>query len=620
MLLYTFIIVSMIVYEKAFRLRTIMKMMGLKMQFYWVVNYLFYYVQYWCMVGILWGFASTPAISMQTFVGHDQGIIFLFFFFWGHSLIAYSFLLTVFFNNTKTSTAVCLLQLVIIVECGRNMMQQLAFNPYTPEESYTFWMCIPPIPMIRGMYWLGLAGLTRTRIDFENWGEFADGVIPRCIVWMACEWFVCMVLQWYLEQVMVVGDGVRKHPLFCLKKRYWLEVLGKQVAPEKLAANDAEIERAWDVQQEHERLVAATEGKGKMPMIATVDMKKVYKAQGSAAPKFAVKGVSLGINESECLGLLGHNGAGKTTFINMLSGLFGPTSGKGYVCPYEGVKWDLEHDLAKVHQIMGVCPQHDVLWGALSGRRHIMFYGRLKGLTGSALEKATQAVLFAVNLGEANVAYRRAGRYSGGMKRRLSVACAIIGSPKIVYLDEPSTGLDPASKHQLWDVISKAKKDKSIILTTHSMEEADVLCDRLAIMSEGQVQCIGVSASLKQRFGVGYTLQITTSDRSAAAADKVKEYVTKTMKSARLLQVPLGGISQFEVMREDVVLSQTFTQLTEAKPLLGVTDWAITETTLEEVFLKLTEIEHMELPTGPNGIKRTLSWTARHTAQGKLAE
>ena len=135
---------------------------------------------------------------------------------------------------------------------------------------------------------------------------------------------------------------------------------------------------------------------------------------------------------------------------------------------------------------------------------HLRFFGRLKGLRGRKLHKAVDRALEQVNLADAGL--RAAKKLSGGMKRRLSVAMSLIGDPRVVYLDEPSTGLDPASRRQLWDVISKAKGNKSIVLTTHSMEEAEVLCDRVGIMALGQLQCIGKSQELKRRYGKGYTL------------------------------------------------------------------------------------------------------------------
>ena len=163
----------------------------------------------------------------------------------------------------------------------------------------------------------------------------------------------------------------------------------------------------------------------------------------------------------------------------------------------------MRDNISAIYADMGVCPQHDLLWPALSAREHLRFYGRLKGLSGKSLKEAIKHMLEKVNL--SGFAKRRAGGFSGGMKRRLSMANALMGDPSVVYMDEPSTGLDPASKHGLWDVISSAKKNgkRSMVLTTHSMEEADVLCDRLCIMADGEVQCIGLTHELKRRFGRG---------------------------------------------------------------------------------------------------------------------
>merc|ERR1719164_446521 len=142
-----------------------------------------------------------------------------------------------------------------------------------------------------------------------------------------------------------------------------------------------------------------------------------------------------------------------------------------------------------IHSMMGVCPQHDVLWGDLTAREHLLFFGRLKGFSGKTLRKMVDDALESVNLSQ--FGQTPSGEYSGGMKRRLSCANSLIGNPQLVYLDEPSTGLDPASRHKLWNVLSAAEGNKSIVLTTHSMEEADRLCDRISIMANGEIQAIG---------------------------------------------------------------------------------------------------------------------------------
>merc|ERR1711865_1314956 len=321
-------------------------------------------------------------------------------------------------------------------------------------------------------------------------------------------------------------------------------------------------------------------------------------AVGSNAEKMAVKCVSFGVNKKECFGLLGHNGAGKTTLLNMLTGLYPATSGTTFV---DGLR--LDKDMSLIYAKMGVCPQHDILWESLTGRHHIQFFGRLKGLSGAVLESETDTVLRSVNLSGA--ADRKSGGYSGGMKRRLSVANSLIGNPSVVYMDEPSTGLDPAGKHQLWDVISASKAGKSMILTTHSMEEADVLCGRIAIMAGGELQCVGRSWQLKRRFGKGYTATITSMNKTVAHAKRIEQLMKEVFvqdveegeeapaSSCQLLEDAIGGVSKFEISRSDVVLSKVFEKLNSAMEEYEISDWGITETTLEEVFLKLVALAEL---------------------------
>merc|ERR1711959_599451 len=153
---------------------------------------------------------------------------------------------------------------------------------------------------------------------------------------------------------------------------------------------------------------------------------------------------------------------------------------------------------------------------------------------------------------------RPSGGFSGGMQRRLSVANSIVGDPKVVYMDEPSTGLDPASRRQLWDVIVRAKKNKSVVLTTHSMEEADVLCDRVGIMSGGRLLCIGPAYDLKRRFGKGYTFIVSTKIKNLSNRDEIHSWMTGMFPSATLLEEPISGTFKYEISRKDVIVSDAF--------------------------------------------------------------
>ena len=194
-------------------------------------------------------------------------------------------------------------------------------------------------------------------------------------------------------------------------------------------------------------------------------MRKVFFPPG-LGEKVAVKDVSIAINRNNCFGLLGHNGAGKTTMINMLTGLFEPTAGDSWINGFS-----IKSAMDKIFPEMGVCPQHDVLWDDLNAQEHLLFYGRLKGFSGTVLTKMVNKAMDNVQLDEHR--WKLVGEFSGGMKRRLSTACSLIGDPSIVYMDEPSTGLDPASRHRLWNVVQESKSNKTIILTTHSMEEGE---------------------------------------------------------------------------------------------------------------------------------------------------
>ncbi len=178
--------------------------------------------------------------------------------------------------------------------------------------------------------------------------------------------------------------------------------------------------------------------------------------------------------------------------MNMLCGYFGPTFGTAKVSGY-----DVRKDMSSIHMLIGVCPQGDVIWEDLTGREHLQFYGRLKGMEGKDLDAVVNYRLQQVDLLDAG--NKKAGAYSGGMKRRLCVAIALVGNPKVVILDEPSTGLDPKARKDLWRVIRQASKTSAVLLTTHSMEEAEQLCTNIGIFISGRINCIG-SASGKTYF------------------------------------------------------------------------------------------------------------------------
>jgi len=204
----------------------------------------------------------------------------------------------------------------------------------------------------------------------------------------------------------------------------------------------------------------------------------------------AIDGLSLQVEKGELFGLLGPNGAGKTTTINVLCGLLRPTSGSATVDGF-----DVQEQPEKVKELIGVCPQETAVYPYLTGAENVELFGNLHTMNKDALKARRDMLL--EKMGLAEEAKRRAEKYSAGMKRRLSVILALIHDPQIVFLDEPTVGMDPQSRRAVWGFLKELKKEgKTIILTTHYMEEAEELCDRVGIMDYGKLIALGSPQNL----------------------------------------------------------------------------------------------------------------------------
>uniref|UniRef100_I1NWF4 ATPase AAA-type core domain-containing protein n=1 Tax=Oryza glaberrima TaxID=4538 RepID=I1NWF4_ORYGL len=217
-----------------------------------------------------------------------------------------------------------------------------------------------------------------------------------------------------------------------------------------------------------------------------------------------------------------------------------------------------------------------LLWETLTGREHLLFYGRLKNLQGAPLSQAIEKSLKNVRLFAGGIADKLVSKYSGGMKRRLSVAISLIGDPKVVYMDEPSSGLDPASRKDLWNAVKSAKQDRAIILTTHSMEEAEFLCDRIGIIANGSLQCIGNSKELKAKYGGSYVLTVTT---ATGEAEEEMRRLVQSISPTMNIVYHISGTQKFEMAKQEVRISQVFWAMEHAKRRMNVLAWGLADTT-----------------------------------------
>jgi len=227
---------------------------------------------------------------------------------------------------------------------------------------------------------------------------------------------------------------------------------------------------------------------------ATVSVRELRKSYGAVE---AVRGVSFDMWAGECFGLLGPNGAGKTTTIEILEGLLGPTSGEVVVL---GRRWG--KDDREIRERLGVCLQQTVFSDKLQVGETVSLFRTLYREA-----RPPEEVIAEVGLGEKRRA--RVGTLSGGQKQRLAVASALVGDPELLFLDEPTTGLDPQSRRQVWDIVKGFKdRGRTVLLTTHYMDEAEKLCDRIAVLDHGRIIAFGTPRELVRSLGGDHVVEI----------------------------------------------------------------------------------------------------------------
>jgi len=230
----------------------------------------------------------------------------------------------------------------------------------------------------------------------------------------------------------------------------------------------------------------------------------------------AVQGISFSVNEGEVFGFLGPNGAGKSTTIKILTTLLHKTAGTATVAGL-----DIEKQAPEIRKVIGVQSQDTSVDPELTGRENMILEGHLQQMHGKELEERVDSLLSVVGLKDA--ADKRAGRYSGGMKKRLDLATVLVHKPKVMFLDEPTTGLDPQSRAGVWDYLEKLNKEEgiTIFLTTQYLEEADRLCQRLCIVDGGKIVAQGTPAELKAEIGAD-AVTVTMKDSQGKSDDSVR--------------------------------------------------------------------------------------------------
>jgi len=289
----------------------------------------------------------------------------------------------------------------------------------------------------------------------------------------------------------------------------------------------------------------------------------------------AVDGIDLSIKEGELFSLLGPNGAGKTTTIKMLCCLLRPSSGTAEIMGH-----DIRKDPIAVKKVIDVSPQETAIAEHLNARENLSLMGGIHGIGKEEIKKRSEELLEMIGL--TNRAKERVKKYSGGMKRRLSIAMALVSEPQVLFLDEPTLGLDPQSRRSIWEHIEELKGKKTVVLTTHYLEEADALADRIAIIDEGKIIALGTPRELKDSISDMQVMVVKAKNLTKDAIEGLREIYPEVREIEE-------GI---EIKAKEVNFSEVVDYLRPRGVIIEST--SLKEVTLDDVFLHLTGKELRE--------------------------
>ncbi|CAG9335868.1 unnamed protein product [Blepharisma stoltei] len=553
--------VTQIVEEKETKIKEMMVIMGLSGTSYWAAWILYYFFIYLAIA-----IGAAYILSRNFYEYSDISIIFITYFLLGLSCISFSLLLSIFFSTVKTAL------IFSIMIFFATFFAYFAVDDPLISTSTKYWISIiPSVAFSLGTQIMveqerGYIGVTYDNIT----EELFNYKYSACIIFIAIDTVAIFLLFLYLEQVWPSEYGVKRPWNFLFKKEFWVEI------PVESKDFDDRIEKNENT-EEVDAILEEQKNKGKVMMI-----RNLTKSYDGA---LAVDNLSLDIYEGQIFALLGHNGAGKTTTISMLTGMINVTSGDMMVRNLL-----LSKDLKKIRKLLGVCPQQNIHYPELTPAEHLYLFSVFKGKTNSdEISKEINEKLEEIMLvPQKDVQVKT---LSGGQKRKLSLAIALIGGSPIILLDEPTSGMDLNARRHMWEMLKNNKQERIIILTTHYMQEADTLADRIAILSHGKLRCCGSSLFLKNKFGVGYYLVLVKQSNvySPQHSKLIIDFVEKYIPNSRLVsdvqaeisfQLPLSSSGQF---------NDFFQALDEKKTELEIRSYSVSVTTLEEVFINVTE-------------------------------
>eukprot|EP01062_Namystynia_karyoxenos_P054875 TRINITY_DN4545_c1_g2_i1.p1 TRINITY_DN4545_c1_g2~~TRINITY_DN4545_c1_g2_i1.p1 ORF type:complete len:2056 (+),score=688.77 TRINITY_DN4545_c1_g2_i1:111-6278(+) len=580
--------VSFIVKERECKAKHVQIVSGVSPLAYWTSSFTFDLV----------AFLGTLLLAIIIFLGDDReeyvgspevaGATILLFLFYGASSIAASYLSSFLFStHSQAQTVVMIVNFItgFILVIGSNILDLIDSTKDANKTLKYFYRLVPSYCLGDGIIALGMRQLLSI-FDTAK-GPFDWDVIGCDLFYMG---LMCPI---YFGLTLVVEDAkVRTKVAKCWAARPWAPGKGgtKQFGDlsEPMLGGVDELGAQEDEQVIEEReAVKGAEGR-EGDLVTVQNLRKVWPPTGNnTRPKVAVHNLSFGVKRGELFAFLGTNGAGKTTTMSVLSGEFLPTSGRallGYD-PVTGRKLNVVDDSQLARQSLGFCPQFDSLLDLMTPDEHLWLFARLRGIPPDKVQESVELLLN--KLGLTPHRGKKAKSLSGGNRRKLSVAIALMGGPPVIFLDEPSAGMDPVARRGLWGALESICASRSVVLTTHHLEEIEGLSHlshRVSIMVDGKLQCIGTLQQVKSKFGDAYEMELKF--RLAEQAPAVQAFVAAEFPRATLEESAAQRLTY--KLPKPITLGEVFRKI-ESNRHIGISEYSVNETSLEQVFMRISE-------------------------------
>ncbi|KAK7169397.1 hypothetical protein R3I93_005384 [Phoxinus phoxinus] len=583
--------VKKLVHERELRLHEYMKMMGvnpISHFFAWFIeSAVFLLVTIIILTIILKGGGILPR--------SDGFVVFLYLCDYGFSVLAISFLVSSFFDKTNIAGlsgsliyVISFFPFIVLIHLEDNLAFSVksALSLFSPTcFSYASQYISRYEKQEEGIQWSNmyispLAGDTSS-FGWLCWLLFIDSV-------------VYFIIGIYIRMVFPGKYGIGVPWYFPVTRSFWADMFSCCCrAPKKIGRGLL----FTNMMQEH-KSTDKTKGKRSLASNGEEDFSglpvgvSLYGLTKTYGGRHAVDNLNLSFYEGHVTSLLGHNGAGKTTTMSLLTGLFSPTSGT-----IEVYGMDMQTSIDDVRKEMGVCMQYDVLFDHLTTKEHLLLYAQIKApnLTKREVNEQVHRILMETDMHAHR--HKRVGTLSGGMKRKLSISIAFIGGSRLVVLDEPTTGVDPCSRRSIWDIVLQHKQERTIILSSHHLDEAEVLSDRIAFLERGGLKCCGSPFYLKDKLAKGYNLTLTKKVQTLDSNEKfdieeIQDFIQSYLPDARRKEGEVGDLVYAlpPYTTENAAAYQSLlTDLDQNLDKLLLGCYGISDTTLEEVFLQLTQ-------------------------------